>query len=182
FDLSFCHYSSVMKQESRLTNFQRKQISQNSKNRTDLPVTSPPPSKSVHRPRSYVSGKRSAASCRSGNSYSREKFRPGPTRDLEKEKRRLQDILSTGAEEPREAPPEPSPPEKKERYEEVLDEIEERRQFLSEMASLGQERDYVDIINAEISQQTDRQECQENTVTERVTHHRQHSATGKSFK
>lgn len=34
----------------------------------------------------------------------------------------------------------------------VLNEIQERRQFLEDMASLGQEKDYIDIINTEISQ------------------------------
>lgn len=68
--------------------------------------------------------KRSAESCRAGNSYIREKFHPAPTRmfvctvratfcvlvahllftvgDVEKEKRRLQSIMATG-EEPRAA-------------------------------------------------------------------------------
>lgn len=35
---------------------------------------------------------------------------------------------------------------------EVLDEIKERRQFLADMASLGQEKKYINIINTEISQ------------------------------
>lgn len=34
----------------------------------------------------------------------------------------------------------------------VLDEIEERRQFLEDMASLGQVKQYIKIINTEISQ------------------------------
>lgn len=34
----------------------------------------------------------------------------------------------------------------------VLDEIEERRQFLADMASLGQEQQYINLINSEISQ------------------------------
>lgn len=33
----------------------------------------------------------------------------------------------------------------------VLDEIEERRQFLAHMTSLGRQRDYITIINTEIS-------------------------------
>lgn len=33
----------------------------------------------------------------------------------------------------------------------VLDEIEERRQFLAHMTSLGKQRDYITIINTEIS-------------------------------
>lgn len=34
----------------------------------------------------------------------------------------------------------------------VLNEIEERRQFLADMAALGQEKQYINIINIEISQ------------------------------
>lgn len=34
----------------------------------------------------------------------------------------------------------------------VLDEIEERRQFLADMASLGQVKQYINLINTEISQ------------------------------
>lgn len=34
----------------------------------------------------------------------------------------------------------------------VLHEIEDRRQFLADMEALGQEREYISIINAEISQ------------------------------
>lgn len=38
----------------------------------------------------------------------------------------------------------------------VLGEIEERRQFLADMASLGQAKKYVNIINTEISQVNER--------------------------
>uniref|UniRef100_A0A7N6FBQ4 Uncharacterized protein n=1 Tax=Anabas testudineus TaxID=64144 RepID=A0A7N6FBQ4_ANATE len=69
--------------------------------------------------------------------------------DLEKEKRRLQNILSTGHNKP------PSSPNASTLIcfsFVVLDEIEERRQFLADMASLGQEKKYINIINTEISQ------------------------------
>uniref|UniRef100_A0A3Q3WL40 Uncharacterized protein n=1 Tax=Mola mola TaxID=94237 RepID=A0A3Q3WL40_MOLML len=103
--------------------------------------------------------RRTAESCRSGNSYVREKFCPGPSRDLEKEKRRLQNIMSTGQEEPTAVTPRNVPAcrsreveEERDRYQEVLDEIEERRQFLADMDSLGQVKQYVNLINTEISQ------------------------------
>lgn len=99
--------------------------------------------------------RRSAEMCRAEDSYIREKFRPGPTRDLEKEKRRLQNILEMG----KDAPTVPVPqspnsdvPEEMDPFQKILDEIEERRQFLEDMASLGQEQQYVNIINTEISQ------------------------------
>uniref|UniRef100_A0A8C4H2I2 Uncharacterized protein n=1 Tax=Dicentrarchus labrax TaxID=13489 RepID=A0A8C4H2I2_DICLA len=155
-------------QESRLTNLQRKQINECLKNGAALPLTSDPTASGSHpQPKSSKSiqkrlpGKplrRSAESCRSGNSYVRERFCPGPTKDLEKEKRRLQNILATGQEEPTVgslqyvACQNPGMAEERDRYQEVLDEIEERRQFLEDMASLGQEKQYIHIINTEISQ------------------------------
>ncbi|XP_045903460.1 UPF0193 protein EVG1 isoform X3 [Micropterus dolomieu] len=80
-------------------------------------------------------------------------------RDLEKEKRRLQSILATGEEEPTAASYQnvptcrnPGAAEGRDRYQEVLDEIKDRRQFLEDMTSLGQEKQYISIINTEISQ------------------------------
>uniref|UniRef100_H3BXV0 Uncharacterized protein n=1 Tax=Tetraodon nigroviridis TaxID=99883 RepID=H3BXV0_TETNG len=76
-------------------------------------------------------------------------------RDLEKEKRRLQNIMSTGREEDAPAAShrghDPGP-EERDRFQEVLGEIEERREFLADMASLGQGHKYSTIINTEISQ------------------------------
>ncbi|XP_070712607.1 UPF0193 protein EVG1 [Pempheris klunzingeri] len=159
----------LMMQESRLSNLQRKQINECLNNGTALPLTSalrssasPPKPKTSKPVQKHLSGKpqrRSAESCRSGNSYVREKFHPGPTRDLEKEKKRLQNILATGEEEPTAASHQNVPAsvnqgaaEGGDRCQEVLDEIEERRQFLADMASLGQEKQYISIINSEISQ------------------------------
>eukprot|EP00066_Takifugu_rubripes_P022107 XP_011611373.1 PREDICTED: UPF0193 protein EVG1 [Takifugu rubripes] len=105
--------------------------------------------------------RRSAEACRRGDAYVRERFCPGPTRDVEKEKRRLQNIMSTGQEEP--APvssgrgPDPDTGGG-DRFQEarfsfaVLGEIEERRRFLADMASLGQGKKYINIITTEISQ------------------------------
>ncbi|KAF3843950.1 hypothetical protein F7725_015998 [Dissostichus mawsoni] len=143
----------LMMQESRLNNLQRNQINQCLKNGAALPLNSDPtPSSSPVQLKTSkcvqkrVPGKpqrRSAESCRSDNSYVREKFCPGPSRDLEKEKRRLQNILATGEEEP-----------KASQHVSACrnQEIQERRQFLAEMGSLGQERQYTSIINSEISQ------------------------------
>ncbi|XP_042340359.1 UPF0193 protein EVG1 [Plectropomus leopardus] len=156
----------IMMQEARLTSQQRKQLNKGLKNRAALPSTSDPTSSaSPSQPKSYQrclpgrTQRRSAESCRAGNSYVREKFIPGPIRDLEKEKRRLQSILATGKEEPAAASSKnvpacqnPEVSEEKDRYQEVLDEIEERRQFLADMASLGQESNFIAVINTEISQ------------------------------
>ncbi|XP_076584379.1 UPF0193 protein EVG1 isoform X2 [Chaetodon auriga] len=156
----------LMMQESRLTNLQRKKINECLKNGAALPLTTapaPPPQPKTSKPvQKRLLGKpqrRTAESCCSGNSYTREKFCPGPTRDLEKEKRRLQSIMATGQEEPTAvsfkgipACQNPGAAEERDRYQEVLDEIEERMQFLADMASLGKEKQYINIINTEISQ------------------------------
>ncbi|XP_069561042.1 UPF0193 protein EVG1 isoform X1 [Brachyistius frenatus] len=133
------------------------------------PTQSASSSKPVQKHRPVFSQRRSAEQCRSGNSYEREKFSPGPTRDLEKEKRRLQNIFATGKDEVKapssqkaSARQKPEEPEEKDRYQEVLNEIKERRQFLDDMASLGQEWQYVEIINAQITQKMRELEVLEN--------------------
>nr|XP_057945026.1 UPF0193 protein EVG1 [Doryrhamphus excisus] len=157
-----------MMRDLSLTNLQRKHIDECLKNGSALPrTTQPAASISPRQPKGskcipkLLSGRpqrRSAASCRSGNNI-REKFCPAPTRDLEKEKRRLQSILATGQEEAADDAPsenvmcvKAAVTEERDRYQEVLDEIEERRQFLADMASVGQEKQYIHIINTEISQ------------------------------
>ncbi|XP_077380378.1 UPF0193 protein EVG1 [Festucalex cinctus] len=157
-----------MMQEFTLSNLQRKKISDCLKDGSALPLTTEP-SSSASSPQPKASQRslkllpvrplrRSAASCRSGNGYVREKFCPAPARDLEKEKRRLQNILATGQEHEDAtsqnvaANRKPEVTEETDRYQEVLDEIEERRQFLADMASLGQDQQYIHIINTEISQ------------------------------
>ncbi|XP_030594676.1 UPF0193 protein EVG1 isoform X2 [Archocentrus centrarchus] len=153
----------LMKQESRVTSLKRKQINRYPKSEAALPLTSAPaqpstPDKSVQKGWPVRTQKRAAEGCRSGDSYAREKFCPGPTRDLEKEKQKLQNIFALGTEQPRAGSSQKSPlhhsseAPKMDRYEEVLNEIEERQQFLEDMASLGQEKEYIDIINTEISQ------------------------------
>ncbi|KAM6137384.1 UPF0193 protein EVG1 [Pterocles gutturalis] len=101
---------------------------------------------------------RPANVCQAGDAYTREKFKPQATRDLEKEKQRLQNILVTGKDEvehkakqkllqtKEEEIPEPD------RFEELVNEVQERREFLAEMEALGQGKKYQRIILTEISQ------------------------------
>uniref|UniRef100_G1SX65 Chromosome 22 open reading frame 23 n=1 Tax=Oryctolagus cuniculus TaxID=9986 RepID=G1SX65_RABIT len=99
---------------------------------------------------------RPASLCQANGAYSREQFKPRATRDLEKEKRRLQDLFATGKdteERRRKAPParqDPGP--ELDRFEELVKEIQERREFLAAMEALGQGKQYRAIILAEISQ------------------------------
>nr|XP_006636967.2 PREDICTED: UPF0193 protein EVG1 [Lepisosteus oculatus]XP_015215166.1 PREDICTED: UPF0193 protein EVG1 [Lepisosteus oculatus] len=161
----------VMMQESRLTRFQERQIGERLQKGGALPPRCHPTSSEVPRapaaaprpqPRAgpspaFKPQRRSAEQCQAGDSYQRERFRPRPTRDPEKEKRRLQSLLATGREEP--GPPPPLPDAAgteatpgRDRFQEVLDEIEERRQFLEEMTALGRGKEYQTIISTEISQ------------------------------
>ncbi|XP_027570925.1 UPF0193 protein EVG1 [Pipra filicauda] len=121
-----------------------------------VPASSPPacqPSRLPARPHL-----RPAKVCQAGDAYTREKFKPQPTRDLEKEKQRLQNILATGKDEvedevervlvrtKEEEIPEPD------RFEELVNEIQDRREFLAQMEALGQDKEYKGIVLAEISQ------------------------------
>ncbi|XP_062304948.1 UPF0193 protein EVG1 [Osmerus eperlanus] len=159
----------LMMQESRLTNFQQRQINERLKKGAALPLTCnptssapppPPPPKIIKPGPERLSAKpqrRSADKCSSGDNYTRDRFRPSAPWDLEKEKRRLQNILATGQEEPsrpRKVPQLQGPEvgEERDRFQEVLDEIEERKQFLEEMTTLGKGKNYYNIINTEISQ------------------------------
>ncbi|KAG8556526.1 hypothetical protein GDO81_018106 [Engystomops pustulosus] len=160
----------VMMQESKLTNFQQRQIREQlqsggalpvqchpstSKPQTKAPVSTSRPSKgSVINTRPSL---RPAERCRAGDAYEREKFKPQATRDLNKEKSRLQNLMATGKEMPE--VPKPPPPqaeggeeEERDRFDELIAEIQERWDFLEEMESLGRGKQYYNIINTEISQ------------------------------
>ncbi|XP_029446000.1 UPF0193 protein EVG1 isoform X2 [Rhinatrema bivittatum] len=164
----------VMMQESKLSSFQQRQINNCLQRGNALPVrcnptssqepevsqSSSPPSKPclIVSPTSRPS-LRPAESCRAGDAYTREKFKPRPTRDLEKEKRRLQNILATGKDIPepkRGPPPLPAPIQEEvpviDRFDELVNEIQERKEFLADMEALGQGKKYRTIIQTEISQ------------------------------
>ncbi|XP_028829240.1 UPF0193 protein EVG1 [Denticeps clupeoides] len=154
----------LMMQESRLTRFQQRQISKQVSKGGSLPLTCHPTSSPAQpkvdqalkaaprQPR--TSQRRSAAMCSAAGNYTREQFRAGPTRDLEKEKEHLQNLFATGQKEPKanEVHKPSDDGEVKDRFQEVLDEIEDRKLFLEEMSSLGHGHLYHNIINTEISQ------------------------------
>lgn len=76
--------------------------------------------------------------------------------DQEKEKRQLQNLFSTGQKDVGPTHSQRDSTERKEqqmdRFQEVLDEIEERKQFLEDMTALGKGPQYQQLINTEISQ------------------------------
>ncbi|NXT06033.1 EVG1 protein, partial [Prunella fulvescens] len=107
---------------------------------------------------------RPAKVCQAGDAYTREKFKPQPTRDLEKEKRRLQKILALGKDEVEDKVEQVLVRKKKEelaepdRFEELINEIQERREFLAEMEALGQGKKYQRIVLTEISEKLNEME------------------------
>ncbi|XP_015261477.1 PREDICTED: UPF0193 protein EVG1 [Gekko japonicus] len=162
----------VMMQESKLTNFQQRHLRNCMKRGDSLPLhCNPTSSKEPQLPKAVSSqpkvflsfspfGRphlRPAEACQAGDAYTRERFRPRATRDLEKEKERLQNILATGKDKVEgarrkkpvkveEVVPEPD------RFEELVKEVEDRKQFLEEMEALGQGKLYQGIILTELSQ------------------------------
>ncbi|XP_043296093.1 UPF0193 protein EVG1 [Cervus elaphus] len=165
-----CELLRVMMQESKLTNFQQRHIMDTIKRGDTLPLQCSPassqrvlpskqPSSAIYLPpilaaRSHL---RPARRCQANGAYSREQFKPQATRDLEKEKRRLQNIFANGKkpeERKRKPPPvrQEDPAPELDRFEELVKEIQERKEFLADMEALGQGRQYRGIILTEISQ------------------------------
>ncbi|XP_053324848.1 UPF0193 protein EVG1 [Spea bombifrons] len=159
----------VMMQESKLTNFQQRQIRERLQCGDVLPTQCHPSSSNSDRkppcvPAQRLSARvlrarpslRPAEQCRAGDAYDRDKFRPRPTRDLNKEKHRLQNIMATGKDLPetKHASPqvEEAVLEEKDRFDELMAEIKERWEFLTEMEALGRGKEYHNIISTEISQ------------------------------
>ncbi|XP_008047350.2 UPF0193 protein EVG1 [Carlito syrichta] len=165
-----CELLRVMMKESKLTKFQQRHIMDTMKRGDSLPLQCGPnssqrdsPSKQPASPiylppiltaRSHL---RPASMCQANGAYRREQFKPQVTRDLEKEKRRLQNIFATGKDPEkwkRKAPParkvDPAP--ELDRFEELVKEIQERKEFLADMEALGQGKQYRAVILAEISQ------------------------------
>ncbi|XP_073500394.1 UPF0193 protein EVG1 isoform X2 [Phyllobates terribilis] len=160
----------VMMQESKLTNFQQRQIREQMHSGGALPIQCHPstsntetrPLVSISRPAKASTTNarpslRPAERCRAGDAYTREKFQPQATRDIEKEKSRLQNLMATGKELPDvpHIPPqqtEEDDKEERDRFDELVAEIQERWDFLKEMEVLGRGKQYYNIINTEISQ------------------------------
>ncbi|XP_074864981.1 UPF0193 protein EVG1 isoform X2 [Carettochelys insculpta] len=163
----------VMMDESKLTNFQKRHLMDCMKRGASLPTHCNPTSSktpqlaqsasSPPKPCLSVSllGRphlRPAEICRAGDAYTREKFKPRATCDLEREKQRLQNILATGKDVmEQKSQQKPVRTEEDEipapdRFEELVNEIQERKEFLAEMEALGQSKQYRGIVLTEISQ------------------------------
>ncbi|XP_029060817.1 UPF0193 protein EVG1 isoform X1 [Monodon monoceros] len=139
-----CELLRVMMKESKLTNFQRRHIMDTMKRGDTLPLQCSPtssqrvlpskqPASAIYLPpilavRSHL---RPASMCQANGAYSREQFKPQATRDLEKEKRRLQNIFATGKE-PAERKRKP-PPVRQENPVPELDRFEEREPLMGQL-------------------------------------------------
>uniref|UniRef100_UPI00398F5A72 UPF0193 protein EVG1-like n=1 Tax=Pristiophorus japonicus TaxID=55135 RepID=UPI00398F5A72 len=159
----------LMMQESKLNQFQQRQLNRSlhggkafpvSCNPISSQISAPPPLPPASSLQVRPSSKprlRPADRCRAGDAYQRERFRPRPTRNLEKEKQRLQNIMATGKDVPEANQKQKLRKEQDEapeidRFEELCNEIEERREFLEQMEAVGRGKDFRAIIHTEISQ------------------------------
>lgn len=166
----------VMMEESRLTNFQRRQLNEAMKDKRALPTNLPPTSTFVPKQPEIelppvkthtMRGKpvlviRTKEVIEESGAYDRDKFRPKPTKSLDKEKNRLSNIMAFGED--------VKPPSKQEilnkhreqmklleqveidRFDEIQKEIEERKAFLDLMIQAGKGGHYQPIISTQISQ------------------------------
>ncbi|XP_019520176.1 PREDICTED: UPF0193 protein EVG1 isoform X1 [Hipposideros armiger] len=144
-----CELLRVMMKESRLTKFQQRHIMDTMKRGDILPLQCSPtssqrvlPSKQPASPiylppileaRSHL---RPASMCQANGAYCREQFKPRATRDLEKEKQRLQNIFATGKDKKeREKKPPPVPQEDPAPE---LDRFEERKPLMGQLCRGGE--------------------------------------------
>lgn len=169
----------VMMEESKLTNFQRRQLQDSMKKGQSLPVACNPttsrnervqPTSSPKKPLPKVMNARHLSGGKKTketidiqkNVEPQEIYRPAPGKLIsEKDKRRLQNVMAYGEHgkdiedvpTQRRRPAKEMKPEKEvDRFDEILQEIEERRSFLDEMETLGEGKKYRTIIMTEISQ------------------------------
>ncbi|XP_033121547.1 UPF0193 protein EVG1 homolog [Anneissia japonica] len=162
----------VMMQESKLTSFQQRQLQNTLKNGSKLPLKCHPTSSAKPRqpvtksvPASvkvdisgYQGGIRTRDEIEDSGAYERPKYLPGPSRNLDKEKQRLQNFMAYGEDlkitekRKKEVLKIPEPKPSVDRFDELQEEIQERQNFLEEMEGLGKGKQYRTIIGTEISQ------------------------------
>ncbi|KAL8597436.1 hypothetical protein ACOMHN_050934 [Nucella lapillus] len=160
-----------MMKESKLTNFQQRQLDKTLKGGGQLPSRvpptcsvkqtkpkkQPPPSK-VLNPKNYAVGLRSKDTMEAQGAFVKSDYVPprGITRSA-REKEKLANIMAYG-EDVDKIPLErvrrrlQTPPPEPDRFDELQSEIEERQKFLADMENLGKGEKYQQIIATEISQ------------------------------
>jgi len=154
-----------MMQESKLTNYQQRVIKDSMKSGATLPTRINPhhskdgPSFVKKKSKKVVQKPTGVKSLQTieleiANDTSEPYKPPVSTYDCQKEKERLNAILVYGTDKPL---PKPKPATvivkpPKDRFIEIQEEIEERREFMEEMESLGQAEEHRQRIETEISQ------------------------------
>ncbi len=158
-----------MMRESKLTNFQQRQLDKVVKGGGALPESCNPTTSAKPRaPRSskkvvapkvldgrYTRNIRTQDMIEDSGAYDRPKYVPQAPSFYDKDKNRLQNMMAYGEDiEPQKVVPKAQPVEYKDvdRFDELQSEIEERRAFLEEMESLGRGDKFKSIIATEISQ------------------------------
>ncbi|XP_031573057.1 UPF0193 protein EVG1 homolog [Actinia tenebrosa] len=169
----------VMMEESKLTNFQRRQLNEKLSSGQPLPTTVNPTSSRTQQPRKHSpvqkplpmvlnarhlsGGKRNKEVIdQLQDEQPKEDYKPSPGKLItDSDKRKLQNVMAFGEYGKKmEVNPKIKSKNKKQsipkkevdRFDEVLQEIEERKQFLEEMEAAGKGDQYKTIINTEISQ------------------------------
>ncbi|XP_076461773.1 UPF0193 protein EVG1 homolog [Babylonia areolata] len=160
-----------MMKESKLTNFQQRQLDKTLRGGGQLPLRvpptssvqqakpkkQPPPSKTLN-PKNYSGGLRSRDTMEAQGAFVKPDYVPprGITRSA-REKEKLANIMAYG-EDVEKIPLErvrkrlETPPPEPDRFDELQSEIEDRQKFLADMEALGQGENYRQIIATEISQ------------------------------
>jgi len=163
----------VMMAESRLTAFQRRQLAEAAKSGGSLPSkcdpTSSAPAKQqevpkpvkehIINPRNCDRGIRLQEEIVQSGAYDREQYRTIPCSiRTDKDKEKFANMMAYGMDldpnkKARPRTPSPVPlEEEKDRFQELVEEIQERKEFLDKMTSLGQGKQYKTLIQTEISQ------------------------------
>eukprot|EP00057_Strongylocentrotus_purpuratus_P026711 XP_011681185.1 PREDICTED: UPF0193 protein EVG1 [Strongylocentrotus purpuratus] len=162
----------VMMKESKLNNFQARQLQKTMKDGAALPLACNPttsarpaqpllpqkPSIRVN-PKGYGKGVRTKEDIEDSGAYERDMYTGGGvTKSLDKEKERLQNYMAYGEDIPpiseerkREVLKTPEPEPMIDRFADLEAEIQERVEFLEDMKKMGKERQYKAIIGTEIS-------------------------------
>ncbi|XP_060567568.1 UPF0193 protein EVG1 homolog [Ruditapes philippinarum] len=165
-----------MMQESKLTNFQQRHLEKQLRGGGTLPTQCNPTSSAKKKqapapkkppkyltPKNYQSKMRSKETIEASGAYERPEYEPTPShwfKNSAKEKEKLANMMAFGKDidpaaerlkrrsQPVEYEEEPVP----DRFDELQQEIDERREFLSQMEAVGQGEKHRPLIETQISQ------------------------------
>ncbi|KAL5018179.1 hypothetical protein ScPMuIL_003901 [Solemya velum] len=159
-----------MMQESKLTNFQMRELNKACRDGSSLPIQCPPTSSvrkkvqmpvrqpdKVLNPRNYSGGVRSKDTMEEMGAFEKPDYTPLPSTvpNSQKEKEKLANIMEFGEDLPKKKKKPvtpPPPPPKVDRFDELQKEVDDRKQFLEDMEALGQGKKFRTVIATEISQ------------------------------